>query len=284
MDRSTVRRLWVAIEHVHLVTYFAPEATAAYEASGVTGFWRGYFGGRAAPMGAVGPGPVEATFYGFHRDFVAKAVPDVWDRAMPATWITARENGARDALRRVLGDAVPDGVLGATARIDAALRACSPAGRPLFAANLDVALPDEPISALWQACTMWREHRGDGHIAALLDAEIDGCESHVLRLAVTGGDGALMRAVRGWSEDDWADAAGRLADRGLVDGDGAATESGRRLLEEIEANTDRLARDPVERLGSAGVDSALAVLEPIAHAVRDAMTMPEPNPIGVPAP
>ena len=161
---------------------------------------------------------------------------------------------------------------------------CSPAGRPLFAANLDVAVPDEPITALWQACTLWREHRGDGHIAALVGAEVDGCESHVLRLAVAGGDDDLMRAVRGWSDDDWAAAAGRLTDRGLVGASGAATDAGRTLLAEVEASTDRLASAPVELLGAADVEAALAVLEPIAHAVRAAMTMPDPNPIGVPAP
>jgi hypothetical protein len=284
MDLATVRRMWVATEHVHLVTYFAPEVPAAYEAAGITGFWRGYFGGRAAPMGAVGAGPVEATFYGFHREFVAKAVPDVWERATPAVWITAREQGAGDALRRVLGGLVPHGCADVAAQIDAALRGCSPAGRTLFAANLDVAVPDDPITALWQACTSWREHRGDGHIAALVGAEVDGCESHVLRLAVAGGDDALMRAVRGWSDDDWAAAAGRLADRGLVGADGAATDAGRALLAEVEASTDRLASAPVELLGAADVEAALAVLEPIAHAVRTAMTMPDPNPIGVPAP
>ena len=35
----------------------------------------------AAPLGAVGPGVVVATFYGFHPDFVARAIPEVWEIA-----------------------------------------------------------------------------------------------------------------------------------------------------------------------------------------------------------
>jgi hypothetical protein len=280
---SDVRRMWVVTEHVHLVTYFAPEAMAAYAAAGVSGFWRGYFGGRAAPMGAVGAGPVTASFFGFHPDFVARAVPDVWTRATPEALIDARSTGAVGALDPII-DAAPDVIAAASAQLDGALRSCSPAGRPLFAANLDVAPADDVVGALWQACTLWREHRGDGHVAALVAAGIDGCESHVLRLAVRGGDRALMQAARGWSDEDWNAAADRLFSRGLLAADGSATHSGRTLLADIEDTTDRLASPPAAALGSSGVHQILAVLEPIAHAVRAAMTMPDPNPIGVPAP
>ncbi len=285
---DTVRRMWVAAEHVHLVTYFAPEAGTAYEAAGVTGFWRGYFGGRAAPMGAVGAGPVVATFFGFHPDFVARAVPDVWDRAAPPALVDARSAGAVGALQAVV-EALPsistDDIASAASALDASLRACSPAGRPLFAANLDLPLPDEPIAALWQACTLWREHRGDGHVAALVAAGIDGCESHVLRLAVAGGDRALMQAARGWSDGDWDDAVARLAARGLLVDPDTPTAAGSALVAEVEATTDRLAAGPVDALGAAGVDDdVLRVLDPIARAVRAAISVPDPNPIGVPPP
>jgi hypothetical protein len=51
------RRMWSLFEPVHAVTYFSPEASAAYAEAGLRGFSRGYFAGRAAPLGeAPGPG------------------------------------------------------------------------------------------------------------------------------------------------------------------------------------------------------------------------------------
>jgi hypothetical protein len=280
---SDVRRMWVVTEHVHLVTYFAPEAMAAYTAAGVSGFWRGYFGGRSAPMGAVGAGPVVASFFGFHPAFVARAVPDVWTRATPEALIDARSTGAVAALEPLI-DAAPDLVAATAVQLDGALRSCPPAGRPLFAANLDVASAAEPVAALWQACTLWREHRGDGHVAALVSAGLDGCESHVIRLAVLGGDASLMKLVRGWSDDDWVAAVERLVVRGLLVDETTPTDDGTDLVAEVEAITDVAAAAPLVALGDAGVDASLDLLEPLAHAVRAAMPMPDPNPIGVPAP
>ena len=75
MPASPARALWQCIEPYHAVTYFTDEARAAFEDIGLRGFWRGYFAGRAAPLGAVGPGVVVATFYGFHPDFVGPGHP-----------------------------------------------------------------------------------------------------------------------------------------------------------------------------------------------------------------
>ena len=62
---SPSRQLWTLFEPVHAVTYFAPEARAAFEAAGLRGFWRGYFAGRVAPLGEAGPVPVTAAFFSF---------------------------------------------------------------------------------------------------------------------------------------------------------------------------------------------------------------------------
>src|SRR5215813_10433076 len=99
MSASQVaRRMWTLFEPVHTVTYFAAEARAAFEAAGLRGFWRGYFAGRAAPLGAIGPAPVVAAFFGFAPDFVARAIPDVWQRATPEAALAARLRGAVDTL------------------------------------------------------------------------------------------------------------------------------------------------------------------------------------------
>ena len=54
---SQSRQMWTLFEPVHAVTYFADEAREAYVAAGLRGFWRGYFAGRAAPLGTTSGGP-----------------------------------------------------------------------------------------------------------------------------------------------------------------------------------------------------------------------------------
>ena len=51
---------------------------------------------------------------------------------------------------------------------------------------------------------MLREHRGDGHVAALLVAGLDGAETPVWRAAVDGARAALQPA-RGWTDEEWED-------------------------------------------------------------------------------
>ncbi len=264
-DLPASRALWMRIEPIHALTYFAPESRQAFEDAGLRGFWRGYFAGRAAPLGATGAGVVTATFYGFRHDFVARAVPSVWELATPAASLAARLEGVDAALGPIVRDLDLD--LGrALAALRRALDRCDRAGRPLFAANADLLWPDEPHLALWHACTLLREHRGDGHVIALASAGIDGCESHVLRVAVSGIDRGVIQPHRGWSDDEWRAATERLRARGQLD---AATHAA------IEAHTDALS------VGLADSDD-LGVLDPIVEAVVASGAIPYPNAVGVP--
>src|SRR5256885_616149 len=94
-----MRHMWTLFEPIHDVTYFHPAARAAFEEAGLRGFWRGYFAGRAAPLGPVPAAPVIAAFFGFAPHMVARALPDVWTRATPERTLAARLRGAVDALR-----------------------------------------------------------------------------------------------------------------------------------------------------------------------------------------
>src|SRR6516165_10171203 len=100
MDAGLAREMWHRLEVINAVTYFAPECRDAPERLGLAGFWMGYFGCRAAPLGPVGPGVVEATFFNFHPDRVRRAIPDAWGRAEPGALVAARAEAAGSALRR----------------------------------------------------------------------------------------------------------------------------------------------------------------------------------------
>jgi hypothetical protein len=282
------QRLARGLNPYHAVTYFAPESRAAFEDAGLRGFWRGYFAGRAAPMGPVTAPVVTATFYGFAPHFVARAVPSVWDFTSPADALAARLAGVDATMRRVLGDDVCGSAeMARAAGLARALAdACRDAGRPLGASNRALPWPDEPHLALWQATTVLREDRGDAHIAMLAAYGIGGCESHVLMVGI----GALTRewfqAARGWTDDEWSDSVGRLVARGVVDRDGVATDEGRELRRVIEQRTDTLAAAVLEDAGEAGsperVDELLALVEPFTQAIVDSETVPFPNPVGLP--
>jgi hypothetical protein len=276
------RRIWQRIEAVHALTYFAPACLAANKAVGLRGFWMGYFGARAAPLGPVGPAVVEATFYNFAASMVERAIPDAWGFAAPDEIVAARRAAAATALREVAGpvDALADELAAALA---GAVAAADAAGRPLFAANRALAPAADPVERLWQMCTSLREHRGDGHVAALTAAGLDGCEVHVLFAANHQVPAETLRDNRGWSTEDWAAAASRLERRGLVHGD-RATRAGASLHERIEQTTDELAAAPYAALAADDLEVAERSLDTVASAVVAAGVIPFPNPMGLPAP
>jgi hypothetical protein len=113
----------------------------------------------------------------------------------------------------------------------------------MAAANAALPWPEEPHMVLWQAATILREHRGDGHVAALRAHDIGPAEALVSHAAV----GAAPEEVftsRQWTAEQWNAARDRLAARGLVDGEGHATEAGVRLRASVEKRTDELAAGP----------------------------------------
>jgi hypothetical protein len=276
--------LWALGEPFHALTYFADESRSAGEAAGVTGFWNGYFAFRAAPLGPAGPEVVTATFYNFAPAFVARRVPGVWTAVTPARALEARLAGVDAAVRRLLADWVGSAEAAQTAALTrAAAEAVEAPGRPLAAANAGLPWPDEPHLVLWQALTTLREHRGDGHNAALLSREVGGAAAHVLVAAAGRIDREWLMRARGWDDAAWEEARAGLAERGWLDGE-ELTAEGLAMTAAIEADTDRLARTPWTALGDARCDRLAELLVPVRRAVVTGGAWPDRNPIGVPDP
>lgn len=283
MNPSTARRMWKLLEPYHAAVYFADEATDVYAAAGARGYWMGYFGSRAAALGAVGPGVVTAAFYNFSPVMVRRAIPDVWSFSDPGRMLEARLEVADAALRRLLGDLVDSDALREAA--DLALRAAEagdPAGRALYAAHVGQSAPRPAHLRLWHAATCLREHRGDGHVALLVTSDLDGCEANIIAAAAGVVPADVQAARRGWTEQEWAAATARLADRGLLDAAGNPTPGGTAARDAVEAQTDLLALPPYQALGTDGAERLQVLLEPIARRLRGAGSMPYPNPVGVP--
>ncbi|MGW7364164.1 SCO6745 family protein [Streptomyces sp. NPDC054841] len=251
------RRCHNAVNPLHSTLYFSPDYAKELAGIGVEDTSAAYFAGRAAAMGAVGPGTVAATFYNFNHELIARHLPAVWDTASPATVLAARLRAADATLRRLLGDeTVASQEMAEAARLALrATEACTRHARPLYAAHADLPVPEEPHLAYWHAATLLREHRGDGHLTALLSAGLDPLEALVSHTAT--GKGMSPRwilASRGWRRTDWEAASDRLRERGLLDAEGELTAAGSALRAEVEEHTDRLDLAPYEHLGAAGVE------------------------------
>jgi hypothetical protein len=285
-DPSTVARaMWVRFETYHGITYFTPESRAAGDALGAKGGWMGYFAMRAAPLGAVPMELVVSTFYNFHPSLVSRAIPDAWRIAEPQAYLAARLAGADGALRRLLGEDVVAGpALAEAAELAVRAAAAAPtAGRPLAAANALVRKPDSPHLALWQAATTLRESRGDGHVAALVAAGLDPCETLVLFGAERGLDRVYLQAARRWPDEDWEAATARLVDRGLLSDAGEVTEAGTELRRWVEDRTDQAASAPWQALGQAACDRLTELMTPLALRIVTGNDVMRTNPMGLDA-
>ncbi|MFG2430964.1 hypothetical protein [Streptomyces sp. NPDC048590] len=250
------RRCHNAVNPLHSSVYFSPDLGKEFAELGIEDESRVYFASRGAALGAVGAGTVTATFYNFNHELVARHLPAVWSEITPAAALDARLRAADSTLRRVLGEEViasPEMAEAAGLALRA-VEACTSHARPLYAAHADLPVPDQPHLAFWHAATLLREHRGDGHLAALLSAGLDPLEALVSHTAT--GKGMAPRwilATRGWRRTDWDAAVERLQGRGLLDAAGELTEAGTALRAGLEESTDRMDAAPYEHLGEDGV-------------------------------
>ncbi|MFB4420229.1 hypothetical protein C5F59_003945 [Streptomyces sp. QL37] len=251
------RRCHNALNPLHSCVYFSPDLGKEFGELGIDDESRVYFAARGAALGAVGAGAVTATFYNFNHELVARHLPAVWSDITPRAALDARLRAADSTLRRVLGEetlASPEMAEAARLALTAA-EACTRHARPLYAAHADLEVPEQPHLAYWHAATLLREHRGDGHLAALLTAGLDPLEALVSHTAT--GKGMAPRwvlATRGWRRADWDAAVERLGDRGVLDAAGELTEAGTALRADLEEATDRMDAAPYEHLGPEGVE------------------------------
>ncbi|HEX8870916.1 MAG TPA: hypothetical protein VF821_34950 [Lentzea sp.] len=258
------RQLWLRFEPYHDVTYFTPESRAATDALGCKGGWMGYFGMRAAPLGAASPELVTAVFYNFAPRMVARALPDAWAVASPDEFLRVRLEGVDGALRRLLGDVSTTEILEAAALARAAAEAVDVAGRPLAAANRALPWPSQPHLALWHACTILREARGDGHVAALVANGVGPCQALALYAREHSLDPAYMRTARGWTVEEWE----AVSD---LPGDLAA----------VERATDAAALAPWEALGASRTSRFIDLMTPLALRIASANEAMRVNPMAL---
>jgi hypothetical protein len=277
VDPSVARKMWRTLEPVHAMVYFVPEHREEYAAVGLDvegNRASAYFPARAAAMGAVRPSVVQAAFFNFSALAVQFGMAGAWEATTPDDLVEARLRVADRALRRLCGDLLdtPD-VVEALELARTACEGCRPEGRPLYAGLADLPWPTAPHLQLWHAVTLLREHRGDGHVAALTASGVSGLEAAVMHVAQGLDEGSgwsrePLRKTRGYSTEEWDTALAGLRGRGWIAADGEGfTDEGRRVRQEVEDLTDRLALPPWQHLGRAGCERLRALVRPLSKAV-----------------
>ncbi len=266
MTESMGRRLFQLVEPIAVVAYMADEPTEAVMALGLPTMWDAYFAGRAAPLGRDVPAAVvHALFYNFADGEVARHIPRVWDKVTPEDANAARQEGSVAALRRILGNlADTSGVARAADLLTKAGTSAPTEGRPLYAAVRTLPLPTEPVARLWHGANLLREHRGDGHVAALLTVGIGGTEAHVLHALSEGMPPEKFGRVSHLPRAQLAAVVDGMRGRGLVGADGWLTAAGRQAKEQVESLTDQLAAPAYDTLGPDELDQLVEDLDPLA--------------------
>src|SRR3954454_13902484 len=262
---SMARRMFELVEPIGVIPYSADEPNEAMFALGFTNYWDTYFAGRAAPLGLAPAEVVDALFYNFAPGEVASHIPKVWRTTTPEAAIAARQTGCVTALRRILGDHVDSPAFARAA--DLLLEAASSApfeGRPMYAALRTIPSPDDVVSRLFHAASLLREHRGDGHIAALMIEGVGGVEAHVLLALDMDMPAEKFGRVHHLPAAHLAAVIEGMRDRGLIGDDGWLSERGRAVKQRVESLTDELAARPYEILPPEELDELTATLEPLA--------------------
>ncbi len=206
MDPVVARKMHRTLEPYHGLVYLVPEAADAYArhrvARGAHGLLRvacraDGAGGRRRGDRDVLQLSTRPRALGHSAGLVARECRRDLGGAPGAGRHRAASHPGRRRPARVRTSSKPNNLRGSRPKV-ARRRAdrFTPAMR-----HLDY--PDEPHLALWHSLSLLREFRGDGHIAALVVTEHDGCDAIVMHHA----SGEIPRrflATRAWSDAEWA--------------------------------------------------------------------------------
>jgi hypothetical protein len=256
------RRMFELVEPIGVIPYSADEPNDSMFALGFTDYWDTYFAGRAAPLGLATAEVVDALFYSFAPGEVARHIPRVWRTTTPEAAMAARLQGCVKALRRILGDHVDRPEVARAADLLTAAATSAPTdGRPMYASLRALPIPDEVVARLFHAASLLREHRGDGHIAALMVQGVGRLEAHVLHALDMGIPADGFGRIHHLPAVQRAAVVDGMRERGLIGDDGWLSEHGRALKQRVEALTDDLAWKPYEALDAGEL---VATLQPLA--------------------
>jgi hypothetical protein len=238
LPSSGARRLRDALEPIATIGWWSRPAADAWTALGHD-FFDGYVWGRAASLGAdVEPSVVVSAFGVFSANLLVPVYLHGRTISSREAILGARAEGASKGLREATTGVGLEVIDRLSACLLEVLATVEPGPRHLFGALQSLAVPSDPHGRLWRAAELFREHRGDGHLAACAAAGLDMAEMNVLTETWLGYPLGEYSATRGFSPEQLASAESRLKDRGWMAADSTMTEAGRQARIAIEEATD----------------------------------------------
>lgn len=265
---TPARRLRDSVEPIATQGWWSRAAADRVTALGL-GFFDGYVWGRAAALGTPSAATVVATFGVFEPGLLARVYAHGSAQASRADVLAAREAGATESLAAIITASTAESV---AAPLLAALEHIDGLGRPLFSALRELPLPSSPHGRLWRATELVREHRGDGHLAALVGTGLDVVTINVLTEVWLGYAPGEYTATRGFGADVVSDASAALVERGWM-ADGRLTPDGLRVRIGIEQTTDESQTQLMGALGRE-VDDLVEHCQAISAKVLAARAFP----------
>jgi hypothetical protein len=271
LPATTARLLRDAIEPIATICWWSREANEVAIDLGLSFFER-YVRGRAAPLGTSNASVVVSCFGTFEPETLLSILAHSSVAVSDEQILEARERGAIAGLR-----AVTDGIDTADAewageQLYQAMVGVESTARPLFGALRSLPFPGDLFGRLWRTAELYREHRGDGNLAASVSAGLDPVEMNVLTELWLGYPLGEYSSSRGFAPDRIATAAEGFRRRGWMNAN-TLSEEGRIARQAIEQATDASQASIIANLDS-DADKVIEALSVIGSAVVDARAAP----------
>jgi hypothetical protein len=247
---TDARRLRDAVEPIATIGWWSRPAADALIALG-HGFFDGYAWGRAAPLGAdVSPSVIVSAFGVFSPGLIVPVIEQARTISSRDAILNARSTGASAGLEQATKAVPVETITRAGYQLLAAMQSVAPGPRPLFGALQGLPIADNPYARLWRAAELFREHRGDCHLAACATFDLDMVEMNVLTERWLQYPVGEYSSTRGFSAEELHEACELLRGRGWMDDDDELTNAGRSARDEIERRTDDGQTKVIRALGS----------------------------------
>jgi hypothetical protein len=222
-------------------------------------FFGAYVWGRAASLGTPSASTVVSTFGVFEPTFLSTIYLATRDAVSRDDILRARADGASQAVALVCS---ADEVTEIVAPLQRALHSVDGCARPLFSGLRELEMPRTAQGQLWRLAEMFREHRGDGHLAACIAHGISAVEMNIITELWLGYELGEYSSSRGYAKDILTGAMTSLQQRGVTDGT-QLTSFGHNLRAQIEHDTDRTQDHLMTALGSS-IDHIIEVTNEIS--------------------
>jgi helix-turn-helix protein len=218
---------------------------------------------RSAGMRSDNPAVVWSAFFNPNPVAIYRLIPSTF-RKVPFDTVLAAQSDALDDPFKTATASMAAGELAELAELCravtiAASQHCE--GRPLFAGLASLPLPAENHMMVWHAARLLREHRGDGHIAALVVEGLGRIDALVVHAALMPSFGDGLRRSRRWNMDEWNASIVSLRRRGWLTDEETPTftAEGRARRKWIEDRTDELAAVAFDPIGHEGLERFIAL-------------------------